>query len=213
MSNLLPTPTDELQTWGSPAGTRWLIQPARASLTAEQQALVASNAAAAAAMKEQVARDRAARMGMNIPAIPALSPLSTAAPTAPARPAPAAPAPTPPAALSPEQQWERAWSTDNALRAEFLDNFASYQAYMRAEASGQAKIWGGARLGQPVAQRPAPEPQLDRAAQKGGTLEERCIARWKADPTIEEEFGALSTYVAFTRADEAGLVKIYGKRG
>lgn len=171
--------------------------------------MVASNAAAAAAMNERMAQIRAERMGMNSPAIPAPSPLSTAPQT---RPAPASPAPMAPAALSPEQQWERSWSTNSALRAEFMDNFTSYQAYMRADAAGQVKILGGTRPDQPAAPRPAPAPQLPRTAAADGTFEERCIARWKADPAIQAEFGALSTYVAFTRADEAGLVKILGKR-
>jgi hypothetical protein len=42
-------------------------------------------------------------------------------------------------------------------------------------------------------------------------LEDRCKVEWESDPSIREEFGQLSTYQAFKKADEAGQVKILKK--
>lgn len=43
-------------------------------------------------------------------------------------------------------------------------------------------------------------------------LEERCKAQWEMDSSIRGEFTNLETYVAFTRAEESGKVRILGKK-
>lgn len=42
-------------------------------------------------------------------------------------------------------------------------------------------------------------------------LDERCKAEWEKSPALRAEFGQLSIYMAFTRANEAGQVKILKK--
>lgn len=44
------------------------------------------------------------------------------------------------------------------------------------------------------------------------TVAEMVIRTWKASPKIQAEFqGNILTYEAFCRADDAGLIKIYGR--
>ena len=45
-------------------------------------------------------------------------------------------------------------------------------------------------------------------ADKTLSVEERCKAAWEVDPGLRAEFGTLSTFTAFQRADEAGSVRI-----
>lgn len=44
-------------------------------------------------------------------------------------------------------------------------------------------------------------------------VDERCKATWDADPKVRAEFGTLAAYSALVRAEEAGRVKVLGKRG
>lgn len=39
-------------------------------------------------------------------------------------------------------------------------------------------------------------------------LEDRCKAEWESQPALREEFGQLSTYLAFTRAEASGQAKV-----
>jgi len=48
------------------------------------------------------------------------------------------------------------------------------------------------------------------AAEAGKPVEERCKAKWDADPAIRAEFSTLAAYTAFTRAEESGRVRVLG---
>lgn len=44
------------------------------------------------------------------------------------------------------------------------------------------------------------------------TLEETIIRTWKSDPKLQQEFmGDMQAYDAYSRANAAGLIQIYGK--
>lgn len=43
-------------------------------------------------------------------------------------------------------------------------------------------------------------------------VEERCKTKWEADASVRSEFTSLAAYTAFTRAEEAGRVKVLGNR-
>lgn len=44
-----------------------------------------------------------------------------------------------------EEQMKAAWESDPKLRAEFMDDFDAYKAYLEAEAHGQIKIYKGGK--------------------------------------------------------------------
>lgn len=44
----------------------------------------------------------------------------------------------------------------------------------------------------------------------GLPIEQRCEMEWKRNPTLRAEFGELSIYQSFARAQDAGRVKVYG---
>ncbi len=50
---------------------------------------------------------------------------------------------------------------------------------------------------------PSPIPE-------GLPIEQRCEMEWQRNPTLRAEFGDLSIYQAFARAQDAGRVKVYG---
>jgi hypothetical protein len=66
----------------------------------------------------------------------------------------------------------------------------------------------------------APSPSADPGAaaedqaraDAGKPVEERCKAKWDADPKVRGEFGTLEAYTAFTKADEAGRVRVLGAK-
>lgn len=50
---------------------------------------------------------------------------------------------------------------------------------------------------------PSPIPE-------GLPIEKRCEMEWQRNPTLRAEFGELSIYQSFARAQDAGRVKVYG---
>ena len=61
----------------------------------------------------------------------------------------------------------------------------------------------------PVAHAVAPDPQAAAAADAALPLEERCKLAWDRDPSLRAEFGdRYESYLAFTKAQERGAVKI-----
>jgi len=46
----------------------------------------------------------------------------------------------------------------------------------------------------------------------GKPVEERCKAKWEASAEIRKEYGTLETFTAFTRANEAGKVRMLGSK-
>ena len=72
----------------------------------------------------------------------------------------------------------------------------------------------------PVASTPAPtvDPTLDAKATADAQrvaalpLDERCKAQWEASATVRAEFASLADYIALTRAEEAGKVRVLGKK-
>jgi hypothetical protein len=66
----------------------------------------------------------------------------------------------------------------------------------------------------PVA--PAATPAVDKGneVEVDPTLsvEDRCKTKWEKDPKVRAEFTSLAAYTAFTRAHEAGNVRVLGAR-
>jgi hypothetical protein len=42
-------------------------------------------------------------------------------------------------------------------------------------------------------------------------IEERCKRAWAQDPKLRAEFVEIERYIAFVKADQKGLVKIFGR--
>jgi hypothetical protein len=189
----------ELQT-NSPEATPWVFHPPSVPLTQEERAMAAANAGAAKAFNEETSRRRAERYAqLGIGTSITVPESEMAAGLSPTRPS---------ATTTPADQWKRAWDTDAALRDEFGGQFGSYLAFKTAEAAGQVRILGGGTAADvKSAVRASSRPP--RPAVNAGLIEQQCMARWNADPAIRAEFGEFSTYLAFSKADEAGLVKIF----
>ncbi|MEO8153569.1 MAG: S49 family peptidase [Rhizobacter sp.] len=65
----------------------------------------------------------------------------------------------------------------------------------------------------PSAAAPSVEPRADaQEADMSKPVDERCKAKWESDSKVRAEFGSLAAYTALTRAEEAGKVKVLGKR-
>lgn len=65
----------------------------------------------------------------------------------------------------------------------------------------------------PPAATPAVDPKpADAMADTSKPVEERCKAKWDSDAKVRAEFGTLAAFTALTRAEEAGKVKVLGKR-
>lgn len=65
----------------------------------------------------------------------------------------------------------------------------------------------------PPAATPAVDPKpADAMADTSKPVEERCKAKWDSDAEVRAEFGTLAAFTALTRAEEAGKVKVLGKR-
>jgi ClpP class serine protease len=64
----------------------------------------------------------------------------------------------------------------------------------------------------PVAHAVAPDPQATAAADAALPLEERCKRAWDRDPKLRAEFGdRYESYLAFSKAEERGNVKIFSR--
>lgn len=89
-----------------------------------------------------------------------------------------------------------AWNRDAGLRDEFGDNMEVFLAYRKAEAAGLVKI---------VCREPANdtrEPKINDP-----------ILVWNRDADLRAEFGGdQETYLAFCRANDSGLVKVFNRR-
>lgn len=65
----------------------------------------------------------------------------------------------------------------------------------------------------PVAHAVAPDPAPAAIAEADLPLEERCKRAWDRDPKLRAEFGdRFESYVAFTKAEEKGSVRIFSRR-
>lgn len=76
---------------------------------------------------------------------------------------------------------------------------------------------GGTRLAgdapQPVEQQPTPPVDKPAGTDDPATpIEDRCKAAWDTDAKVRAEFGSLTAYTAYRRAEEAGRVRQLGKR-
>lgn len=57
---------------------------------------------------------------------------------------------------------------------------------------------------------PTIDPTPPSPIPEGLPIEQRCEMEWQRNPTLRAEFGDLSIYQAFARAQDAGRVKVYG---
>lgn len=57
---------------------------------------------------------------------------------------------------------------------------------------------------------PTIDPTPPSPIPEGLPIEQRCEMEWQRNPTLRAEFGDLSIYKAFSRAQDAGRVKVYG---
>lgn len=198
----LPEVSDVMQTWVDPAGgSTWKIHPHSQWYKDHLAAVAAGNAppppAPLSTRKPAVAVTTTEHASAPAPT-PAAMPVQR--PSAAALPAPAR--------LSLEERCIAAWKRDPELRAEFVNDLGAYVAYTRADEAGHAKIFG--RPSSAVTTAPA----MPDVTTFTGTLDERCRAQWNKDPALRAEFvDNFGTYLAFTKADEAGLVKVFEKRG
>lgn len=87
-------------------------------------------------------------------------------------------------------------NAERGLRATAAHNLAADAPKPVATASAPA-----------VVPNQAAQDQAAAAAEAALPLEDRCKARWDRDAAVRSEFGTLSAFTAFTRAEEGGRVK------
>lgn len=96
-----------------------------------------------------------------------------------------------------EERIAACWQASADLRAEF-GTFDVYSAYRVAAAAGRFTVNRGTVAAVP--------PVINPSAP---AIEDRCAAAWRTDPDLRAEFGDnFESYLAFSRADAAGLVRI-----
>lgn len=116
----------------------------------------------------------------------------------------------PAAALAPatfEEQCRQAWEGSEETRADFV-TFESFTAYVRAVNDGRVKVVGGAQV---IALASKHVKDKGERMTYEHNVEEQCKRLWASSQEIREEFGTFESYVAFSKADAAGLVKIQGR--
>lgn len=96
-----------------------------------------------------------------------------------------------------ETRCKAEWQVDAALHAEFTD-VEAYIAFTKATEAGLAR---GIRPRVSPAGSPARQP-----------AETRCKAEWRTNAALRAEFTDVDAYVAFTKAAEAGLVKVHATK-
>ncbi len=89
------------------------------------------------------------------------------------------------------------WQADAALHSEFSD-VEAYIAFTKAAEAGLVR-------GVPPRAAPAGAPTTP-------PVEARCKAEWRTNAALRAEFSDVETYVAFTKATEAGLARVHGTK-
>jgi len=93
---------------------------------------------------------------------------------------------------------ERDWGASAALRAEFGGNFDDYQAYLKIERRGQARLLRGARNDRESTL----DLPLDCSAED---LAEAIVRKWKTDASIRAQFGdSLADFSGFEESIREG---------
>jgi signal peptide peptidase SppA len=88
-------------------------------------------------------------------------------------------------------------------------------AVMAAERQARSSAAAALANDAPAPVKPAATPAVDKPAAGDDmslTVEERCKAKWDSDASVRSEFTTLAAYTAYTKAHEAGNVRVLGAR-